>query len=245
MLTVAGVYRITNTITGGCYIGSAINIVGRWRAHRHALRHHKKSPPKLQNAWDKYGEGAFVFEVLLICAKANTLMFEQRAIDALEPQYNVRKVAASNLGVRWSAETNSRKGRPITVVDFSGVTSALTNIIRQFAVVSHPTVRSRLAKGWSLEDALLTPPTPRQEIGRRASQTHKRNGTHPAMRVETVRGVTAPLHRLIAQFAVVTERSVRKRLHDGWALDDALFKPKVSGADKIQAAQAARRKHVD
>lgn len=104
-----GVYAITNIKTGSQYVGSAVNINMRWRAHKHALRHHKKSPPKLQAAWDKYGEESFAFAVLEFCDAELCVSIEQKYIDELKPKYNTRVEAKSNFGVKWSAETNAKK----------------------------------------------------------------------------------------------------------------------------------------
>lgn len=59
-----GIYKLTNTVNGKCYIGKSENIANR-------LRYHIKSLPKginrnkhLQNAFDKYGTGNFTLEIL-------------------------------------------------------------------------------------------------------------------------------------------------------------------------------------
>lgn len=58
------IYWIKNTQNGKVYVGSTNNRYVRWRTHRKKLRsgtHHCKH---LQAAWLKYGEAAFVFEVV-------------------------------------------------------------------------------------------------------------------------------------------------------------------------------------
>jgi group I intron endonuclease len=60
-----GVYKITNTVDGKVYIGSTTtNADYRWSTHRSALRTGKHYNRHLQNAWNKYGESAFTFEVV-------------------------------------------------------------------------------------------------------------------------------------------------------------------------------------
>src|SRR4051812_8478775 len=60
-----GIYQIRNTVNGKVYIGSSTNVEGRWRTHKCALRKKtKKASPHLQAAWIKYGESAFVFEII-------------------------------------------------------------------------------------------------------------------------------------------------------------------------------------
>lgn len=60
-----GVYQIRNTITGAVYIGSSTtSISGRWGQHRRSLQHKRHENRHLQNAWNKYGQEAFVFEIV-------------------------------------------------------------------------------------------------------------------------------------------------------------------------------------
>lgn len=64
---IVGVYRITNTVNGMIYIGSSIDVVNRWWQHRKELRSGKHHNDKLKKAFKKYGEDAFVFEVMETC----------------------------------------------------------------------------------------------------------------------------------------------------------------------------------
>lgn len=61
---IAGVYKITHISSSRVYVGSSRNIKQRWSAHRSALRSGSHANSYLQNAWDKYGEEDFSFEVL-------------------------------------------------------------------------------------------------------------------------------------------------------------------------------------
>ena len=73
----AGVYRIVNTTNGRCYFGSAVNFHRRAITHVHALRNGNSHSKKLQAAWNKYGESSFKFEVVLVCARRDAVMYEQ------------------------------------------------------------------------------------------------------------------------------------------------------------------------
>lgn len=102
-----GIYQITNLRNGKCYVGSATSFRSRWKEHVRQLStrtHHSKV---MQRAWDKYGEAAFEFKKLLVCAKADLIWYEQRAIDALKPAYNICKVAGSVLGYRHTDEAKA------------------------------------------------------------------------------------------------------------------------------------------
>ena len=112
----SGVYIITNTVNGNRYIGSSIDIHRRWVTHLRELRKGVHGNEILQRAWDKYGEKAFEFSVLLVCSEHDTLLNEQQFLDAVHPEYNICiSVTASMLGRTMSDEhkrniSEARKG---------------------------------------------------------------------------------------------------------------------------------------
>jgi len=63
-LEMAVIYQITNMISGKYYIGSAESFARREWQHKNDLRRGAHKNPRLQAAWNKYGESAFVFEIL-------------------------------------------------------------------------------------------------------------------------------------------------------------------------------------
>lgn len=222
-----GVYAITNIKTGSQYIGSAVNIDMRWRTHKHALRHHKKSPPKLQAAWDKYGEDAFAFVVLEFCAAEMCVFTEQRYIDKLRPKYNTRVEAKSNLGIKWSAKTNAKKGRPANQYTVRGVTGGLHTLCKHFGVVTKQCAQWRMVvRGMSVEDAVLTPSTPKAERGKISAVSRKVNNTGFKGANLTFRGCTGSVTMLTEKFGVVDYYAVRSRMQRGWSLEKALLTPK-------------------
>lgn len=102
-----GIYQITNLENGKCYVGSAVSFRKRWKEHLRQLSNGNHHSTVMQRAWNKYGETAFEFKKLLVCAKSDLIWFEQRAIDALKPAYNICKVAGSVLGYRHTAEAKA------------------------------------------------------------------------------------------------------------------------------------------
>lgn len=81
MNKVIGIYKIENTQNGKVYIGQSINIHQRWHKHRWKLENKKHDNKHLQNAWDKYGETAFVFSILEECKRTELNDREKIYID--------------------------------------------------------------------------------------------------------------------------------------------------------------------
>lgn len=99
-----GIYKIVNIQNNFLYIGSAININRRWNYHKSYLKRNKHFNKKLQNAWNKYGEENFQFEIVEECEKEKLIEREQYWIDFTKScgkkGYNLRPNAKSNLGLK-------------------------------------------------------------------------------------------------------------------------------------------------
>ena len=93
-----GVYGILNTITNKWYIGSSIELSRRFGRHLWELRKGIHHSQKLQRSFDKHGEGAFQFKILLVCEIKDVEMFESRAIKAYDSYKNGYNVAAEAKG---------------------------------------------------------------------------------------------------------------------------------------------------
>ena len=104
---ISGIYEIVNTITGKRYVGSAVNIRVRRNQHFRRLRKGDHHSTHLQSAWNKYGEAAFQFRLLLECSKDDLLIEEQKQIDR-KSEYNMTKGAGSCLGRPVSLETRKK-----------------------------------------------------------------------------------------------------------------------------------------
>lgn len=109
---VSGVYRIVHHDSGREYIGSTRDLYERAEDHRRHLREGAHHSPILQNAFNKYGETSFSFEVLDEVEEASLLHEEQRLLDSRRPYFNASKVAvAAFFGKKHSAETKRRIAR--------------------------------------------------------------------------------------------------------------------------------------
>lgn len=64
---VCGIYSILNKENGKIYVGLSTNVDRRWKEHRSELNQGKHHNSYLQNAWNKYGESAFEFNILEYC----------------------------------------------------------------------------------------------------------------------------------------------------------------------------------
>lgn len=104
-----GIYKILNLITNDFYIGSAINLDMRKHRHFSQLKLNNHPNKHLQNAYNKYGIENFVFEILeTIENKENLIRREQYYLDLFKPNYNIRKVAESNLGLKYNISEETR-----------------------------------------------------------------------------------------------------------------------------------------
>ena len=137
-----GVYKITCLPNGMFYIGSSIDIYKRWDNHRWQLKHNKHTNNYLQNAWNKYGEDNFVFEILELCENKDQFNLEQEYLNKYKPfarlnsgfnllenagnQYDKSKIEFidfDEIGVPHKIkERNCSVFMPITIDDYIGKT---------------------------------------------------------------------------------------------------------------------------
>lgn len=114
---ISGIYKIQSNIKPERnYIGSAINVHVRWLRHLNDLRNNRHHSSKLQRHYDKYGEEDLQFSIILRCPQNKLIFFEQQQIDFYSPYFNNRKIADSNLGMKYSEEhrrkiSESNKGK--------------------------------------------------------------------------------------------------------------------------------------
>lgn len=113
----SGIYAIRNAVTGKRYIGSAVRFSRRFSQHKHELGRGTHHSIKLQRAWLKYGEAAFVFEVVESVEDLNALVArEQCWIDFFGSHgpkgYNVLTIAGSSMGYQHDEDAKAKmRGR--------------------------------------------------------------------------------------------------------------------------------------
>lgn len=112
--TTFGIYLIRNKIDGKAYVGSAVNISGRWNTHQSALNRNKHYNPYLQKSWNKYGANNFEFIFIYPTVDKESLIEYENAFiqefNACNTKYgyNMRITAGSFLGMKHSEETKEK-----------------------------------------------------------------------------------------------------------------------------------------
>lgn len=92
---IAGIYKITNNITGESYIGSSKNIKKRWANHKSPSQWASKPGMRLYQAFINYGLDNFKFEVIEETTRLKER--EQYWIGALKPAYNNRRADGQDI----------------------------------------------------------------------------------------------------------------------------------------------------
>lgn len=106
-----GIYSITNKVNNKRYIGQSLNIKNRWRSHINELKKNSHINSHLQNAWNKYGEEKFDFEIIQICKQSDLDSNEQYWItyyDSLKNGYNLCSGGGGCSGYKHTAEELSK-----------------------------------------------------------------------------------------------------------------------------------------
>lgn len=124
-----GIYGIYCQVNGKWYVGQAQNIGRRNRDERRELNAGHCHNKHLQNAWNKYGEQAFSWVVLMHCPVDRLDDFERRwiaALDGFTKGFNMTTGGGGARGYRHTIEwrdqasernrdgKSPRKGRPIS-----------------------------------------------------------------------------------------------------------------------------------
>jgi group I intron endonuclease len=128
------IYRISCLGNGKIYIGSAVNVKERFRKHKESLRRGDHHNNYLQNAWRKYGELTFDFQVIEEVANNEILLErEQFWLDFTRSYdrsrgFNICEVAGSQLGVKQSEQARIKKSKTYIVTNPEGVEIIVINL---------------------------------------------------------------------------------------------------------------------
>jgi len=137
VINIPGIYKIKNLVNGKFYIGSTCNLKRRKGNHFAELGRNKHRNIKLQNAWNKYGESAFQFEVISTCPREYLLKLEYWFIKTLSPFYNIIQVQEDyKIKIKplhkdkLRKSVNPRGSLPVSVFDINN------NLIANFVCLS-------------------------------------------------------------------------------------------------------------
>jgi group I intron endonuclease len=94
----SGIYIIRNIVNNHIYIGSTKDFSKREYSHFNSLKNNKHHSKYLQNAFNKYGEDNFKFEVIHRTKKIGRLInIELKYIEIYKPEYNFMDKKGYNL----------------------------------------------------------------------------------------------------------------------------------------------------
>ena len=88
---ISAVYKIVNTTTGDCYVGSSRNVMKRWSDHTCQSTWNNFPNNRMYQDMQKYGVDKFRFQILAPVMPEYLKQVEQEFIDLIQPTYNVRK----------------------------------------------------------------------------------------------------------------------------------------------------------
>jgi group I intron endonuclease len=113
MKKIVGIYKITNLKNNKVYVGSAVNINGRFKTHKRLLKNNKHFNNHLQYSFNKYGLDNFKYEIIEITTLEELYDKETFWINKFNSNnpkygYNKRIVVNSNLGIKLSDETRRK-----------------------------------------------------------------------------------------------------------------------------------------
>lgn len=108
-----GIYQIRNKLNGRVYVGSAIDMPKRHYQHWYKLSHGEHHNAYLQADWNKCGSETFEFECLEFVENRGDLLEREQLwlVQKHDSQihcYNIRKLASSNLGIKYSEESRRK-----------------------------------------------------------------------------------------------------------------------------------------
>lgn len=158
MNKISAVYKIVNTITGDCYIGSSKDVKHRWVNHKcpSKWREHPDSPMYLD--MQKYGVDKFDFQILVQVGTDQLKEIEQEFIEKLQPTYNDRrademdvekqKTRARKYRVSYKGKAASRKYNKkyfSKICNYNGEELTLRALSNRFyrAGIEHPVLEAK------------------------------------------------------------------------------------------------------
>jgi len=107
----SGIYRIENLQADKRYFGQSVTLHKREKEHLSMFKRGFHDNSHFQNAWNKYGEDAFKFSIMIYCEPFELTKYEQFFVNLYPPEklYNIRRECVdSNFGLRHSDEAREK-----------------------------------------------------------------------------------------------------------------------------------------
>jgi group I intron endonuclease len=167
------IYKIINQVNDKFYVGSTINTRERFRTHRKKLRSNTHHCHHLQAAWNKYGEGKFVFQVIETVPEGQSLFeAENRWLHEHVGKpycYNIGRSAEAPMRGRVG-ELHPQFGVPVSAEQKEAISKTLKDFYAEDPN-NHP-MRGKKQSAESVAKANAT----RKANGKAAGQNHYRYG---------------------------------------------------------------------
>lgn len=158
MNKISAVYKIVNTVTNDCYVGSSNDVKRRWTQHK-LLSVWKKQPNNLlYKDFQKYGLENFRFQILVSVEPKYLKQVEQELINKLRPTYNSIRANGRNVEARKNVKKKydqSKKGKWINqkarnkynnqLCSYNEEILTLSTLAARFyrAGIEHPTLEAK------------------------------------------------------------------------------------------------------
>lgn len=106
MISIIGIYCITNLVNNKLYIGQSMNVSSRLGVHKRSLKGNYHKNKHLQSAFNKYGEDSFDFKLIHPCTSDN--------LDELEREYiSLFNTTDKNYG--YNSETGGHLNKKLSL----------------------------------------------------------------------------------------------------------------------------------
>lgn len=144
-MKISGVYKITNTVTNDCYIGSSKNVKKRWADHKcHSMWNNYPNNP-LYLDMQKYGIDKFEFQILANVEPDMLKETEQQFIEKLKPTYNNYRAKGFDTERYKKHHNKCCKKYNNKLCYYNGETLTLNTLSARFrkAGIEHPTQEAK------------------------------------------------------------------------------------------------------
>lgn len=130
----AGIYMLTNKLTGDIYVGQSIDLRKRFIKYFSLSYITSRKELIISRALIKYGYSNFSVTILEYCIESELDVKEQYYFDKLNPQYNIQKIAGgSSKGLKLSEETKSKISKSLKGVYASFLPRVITITKRTYS----------------------------------------------------------------------------------------------------------------